>query len=141
LVRAQHYRWWYCKAERLGGLAVDHHLELGRKLHREIARLLAAQNAIDIGGGTTPRVYRVDSVGEQAAVSGKIRIHIDRRYPAPGRRRYDRRAMHDHERIRLDDKAASQLAPKGDDGLFDLCVAVNRLSDWLDLERRSRRLK
>jgi hypothetical protein len=43
---AQHYRWRYRKAERLGGLAVHDHLELGRKPHREIARLLAAQDAI-----------------------------------------------------------------------------------------------
>jgi hypothetical protein len=25
----------------------------------------------------------------------------------------------------LDDKAATRLAPKGDDGRFDLCVAMN----------------
>ena len=49
---AQQNRWRYGKAKRLGGLAVQDHLELGRELHREIARLLAAQNAIDIGGGT-----------------------------------------------------------------------------------------
>jgi hypothetical protein len=55
---AQHDRWWYGKAKRVGGLAVHDHLEFGRELHRESARLLAAQNAIDIGGGTTPEVYR-----------------------------------------------------------------------------------
>jgi hypothetical protein len=33
--------------------------------------------------------------------------------------------MHGHEYIRHDDKAASRLAPKGDDGRFDFCVAVN----------------
>ena len=49
--------------------------------------------------------------------------------------------MRGHERIRNDDKAASRLAPKGDDGRFDFCVAVNECSDWHDLERRSRRLK
>jgi len=32
----------YRKAERLGGLEVQDHLELGRELHRKIARLLAA---------------------------------------------------------------------------------------------------
>src|SRR6516225_2419391 len=42
--------------------------------------LVGAQNAIDIGGGATPNVYPVDSVGEQAAVSGKGRLRIDRRY-------------------------------------------------------------
>jgi hypothetical protein len=47
LVRAQQNRWGHDKAKRLGGLAVQGHLELGRKLHREIARLLAAQDAIE----------------------------------------------------------------------------------------------
>jgi hypothetical protein len=60
-------------AERLGGLKVYDHLELGRKLHREIGRLLAAQDAIDIRGGATPGVYQIGSVGEQTAVSGKDR--------------------------------------------------------------------
>jgi hypothetical protein len=42
--------------------------------------------------------------------------------------------MRGHECIRQDDKAASRLAPKGDDGRFDLCVAMNGRSDWSDLE-------
>jgi len=36
--------------------------------------------------------------------------------------------------IRHDDKAASQLAPEGDDGSFDLYVAMNGRNDWYDLE-------
>src|SRR6516165_4970090 len=122
---AQHYRWGYGKAKRLGGLAVQDHLELGRKLHREIARLRAAQNAIHVGGGATIEVYRVGSVGEQAAVSGKLRCPIDCRYVVSGGGRYDRHAMHERESIRHDDKAASRLTPKGDDGRFDFTVAVN----------------
>jgi hypothetical protein len=34
---------------------------------------------IDIGGGAKKVVYRVGSVGEQTAVSGRGRKHIDRR--------------------------------------------------------------
>jgi hypothetical protein len=45
------------KAERLGGLEVHDHLELGRKLDWEIARFLAAQDAIDISGRATKGVY------------------------------------------------------------------------------------
>jgi hypothetical protein len=44
------------------------------------------------------------------------------------------RAMRAHEWIREGDKAASRLAPKGHDGLFDLDVAMNARSDWHDLE-------
>jgi len=85
-------------------------------------------------GGTTPSVYWVDPVGEQTAVSGKVRKVIDRRYVVPGRRQNDRRAMYGHECIRHDDKATSRLAPKVDDGRVDLCVAVNGRNDRLDLE-------
>src|SRR5215831_40506 len=113
------------EAERLGGLEVHDHLEFCRKLHREIARLRAAQKAIDISGGTTKAIYPVGSVGEQTAVSGKDRVRIDRRYIVSGRRRYDRSAMRDQECIRHDDKAASRLTPKGGDGRFDLYVAAN----------------
>src|SRR6516225_8912173 len=134
LVGAQQDRLRHRKAERLGGLEVHCHLELGRKLHREIAGLLAAQNAIDIRGGATKEVYLVGSVGEQAAVSDKVRCDIDRRYVVSGRRQYDRHAMRDHEWIRRDDKAASRLAPKGDDGRFDLYVVMNGCSDCLNLE-------
>ena len=42
------------KTERRGGLAVHDHLKLGQELHRKIARLLAAQDAIHIGGEPTP---------------------------------------------------------------------------------------
>jgi hypothetical protein len=122
------------KTERHGGLAVHDHLEFCRKLHREIARLFAAQDAIHIGGGATKVVYWVGSVGQQTAVSDKVRCVIDRRYVVSGRRRYDRRAMRGHKCIRRDDKAASRLAPKGRDGRFDFSVVMNGRSDWHDLE-------
>ena len=42
--------------------------------------------------------------------------------------------MRRHESIRQDDKAASRLAPKGDDGRFNLYFVMNGRSDCLDLE-------
>ena len=42
--------------------------------------------------------------------------------------------MRGREKIWHDDKAALRLAPKGDDGRFDLYVAVNGCHDQLDLE-------
>ena len=77
------------------------HLVFRGQLYREIARLLAAQNAIHIGGGATKAVYEVDSVGEQAVVSGKDRWRIDRRYVVAGRRQYGH-AMRDQESTRLE---------------------------------------
>jgi hypothetical protein len=61
-------------------------------------------------------------LGDKAAVSGNVRCRIDRRYVVPVRRRYERRAK---ESTPQDDKAASRLAPKGDDGRFDLYVVLN----------------
>src|SRR6516162_10303463 len=128
-VGAKQDRWRHGKAERLGGLEVHDHLKFRRKLHREIARLLAAQDAIHISGGAAIVVYRVGSIGEQTALSDKARPGIDGRYVVPGRRRYDHGPS-----ARRDDKAASRLAPKGRDGRFDLSVAVNGRNDWHDLE-------
>src|SRR6516165_9327564 len=84
---------------------------------------------IDISGGATVGVHLVGSVGEQAAFSGKVRLRIDRRYVVPGCRRYDRRAMRERPCIRIDNKAASRLAPKGDDDRFDFSVAMNGRCD------------
>src|SRR5262249_1865464 len=95
------------------------------KLHREIARLRATQDAIDIRRGTTKNIYRVWSIGKQTAVSGIERESINRRYVVSGRRQYDRRAMREQERILHHDKAAPRAAPKGDDGRFDISVAMN----------------
>ena len=38
------------EAERLGGLEIDHQLVLGRRLHRQVGRLLALEDAIDVAG-------------------------------------------------------------------------------------------
>src|SRR5262249_56053164 len=65
LIGAKQYRWGYGETERLGGLEVHDHLEFDGKLHREIARLRATQNAIDIGGGATKRAYTVGSAAQQ----------------------------------------------------------------------------
>jgi hypothetical protein len=42
--------------------------------------------------------------------------------------------MRHRECIWHDDKAASRLAPKGDDGRFHFYVAMNVRNDQLDLE-------
>ena len=38
------------EAERLGGLEVDDQLVLGRRLHRQVGRLLALEDAVDVAG-------------------------------------------------------------------------------------------
>jgi hypothetical protein len=71
---------WSARSKMLGGtlrpsvLAVLRFTAISNfELHREIGRLRAAQNAVDIGGGTMKDVYQVDSVGKQSAVFDKVR--------------------------------------------------------------------
>ena len=59
--RKQH--WWYLNSKRLGGLEVDHQLELDRHLNGKLARLLAAQDTVRIGGGAPIVIAQVISVG------------------------------------------------------------------------------
>src|SRR6266511_2663073 len=67
LVGAGEHRRRHVEAERLGGLEVDHQLELGRRLHRQVGRPLALEDAIDVAGRAPVRVDRIRSVGDQPA--------------------------------------------------------------------------
>jgi hypothetical protein len=49
LVGAREQLDWRIEAERFGGLQIDRQLELGCELDRQVARLFALENAIDIG--------------------------------------------------------------------------------------------
>ena len=48
LVRDSEKRRWDGKARRLSSLEVDHQVELGRKLDRQLARFLALENAVNV---------------------------------------------------------------------------------------------
>jgi hypothetical protein len=50
------------QSERAGGLEIDGQLELGRCLHRQIGRLVAAEDAIEIRRRATPQILNVGAV-------------------------------------------------------------------------------
>src|SRR5262245_5021476 len=50
------------QAKRLRGLEVDYQLELGWILHREIGRLLALEDAIDVTSGAAVLVHEIGAV-------------------------------------------------------------------------------
>src|SRR6202162_5134272 len=97
LVGTQQNRRRHRKAERLGGLGVQNHLESGRKLNRQVGRLCATKNAIDIESRAAKHVHKVGCVGKQTAVSGKDSMKIDSRYIVSGCQQYDWRAMDAHK--------------------------------------------
>ena len=51
LVGASEHRGRQVEAQRLRGLEVYHQLVLGRRLHRQVGRLLALEDAIDVASG------------------------------------------------------------------------------------------
>src|SRR5262245_42798716 len=50
LVGASEQRGWHFEAECLCGLHIDHQLVLGRRLHRQVGRLPALEDAVDVAG-------------------------------------------------------------------------------------------
>ena len=59
LVGAGEQRRWDVEAERLGGLEVDHQLELGRLLHWKIGGLGTPEDFVNVAGGTPNRSARL----------------------------------------------------------------------------------
>src|SRR5262245_25534263 len=50
--------------KRLRGFEVDHQVELGRRLHWQVGRLLALEDAIDIAGSGPVAIQRIRAVGD-----------------------------------------------------------------------------
>src|SRR5215471_1588802 len=69
VIGTSHQRRRQVEAERLGGFEVDRQLDPGRELDRQIARLGALQNPVDVAGPTPIALSLVDAVGcEQAGL-------------------------------------------------------------------------
>jgi hypothetical protein len=59
LVGEREQRWRHLEAERLCGLEVDRELVLGRCLYRQVGRLLALEDAVDVSGGVRVLVKQI----------------------------------------------------------------------------------
>jgi hypothetical protein len=55
------------QAEGLGGLEVDDEFESCRLLHRQVGRLSAPENLVNIDGAATPELGNVDAIRDEAA--------------------------------------------------------------------------
>src|SRR5215475_538505 len=67
----------YFEAQRLGGLEIDHQLELCRLHHRQFARLFALQDPTDIDSSLSIGIRDAGAVGHKPAGKGKLAKFID----------------------------------------------------------------
>src|SRR5450759_2436216 len=77
LVGTQLERQWHVEAKRLGGLEIDHQLELDRGLDGKLARLRTLEDAIGIDRSAPKIIGHVISVGQQAAEFSEETVRID----------------------------------------------------------------
>src|SRR5215467_13282437 len=67
LVGAGEHGCRHFEAKGLRGLEIDHQLILGRRLHRQVGRLLALENAIDVAGRAAVLIVVIRPIGDQPA--------------------------------------------------------------------------
>jgi hypothetical protein len=92
-------RRWHFEAERISGLEVDDQVVLGWRLHGQIGRLLALEDAINVAGRPSKWINRISAVGNQAAASDETAERVDRGQSVPGRQRDDQIAMSYRQQI------------------------------------------
>jgi hypothetical protein len=74
-------------AERLRGLEIDHQLELGRLLHRQLVRLGALEHLARHDAGLAHDVGDVGAVAQQTALGRELTQRPDNRYASLGSER------------------------------------------------------
>src|SRR6516164_2840589 len=77
--------WWNGKAERLGGVEIDHKLKLAGPHNWQVGRFLAFENPAGVDAALTVCLGNARSVAHKAAGFGKLTQGIDRKDPMVSR--------------------------------------------------------
>jgi len=85
--------WRDGEAKRAGGVEVDHQLELCWSLDREIGRLLAVQDTVNIACRTAVLINKISRIGNKATVSNERAFEIDGRQFVSGCHAHDHLAI------------------------------------------------
>src|SRR5436309_3947935 len=119
------------EAKRLRSLEVDYQLVFGWRLHREVGRFLALEDAIDIGCCLPVGLEHLNSIRRQAAACDEVAERIDRRQAVLGGERDDRLTIRCGEEVWQDEERAIGCADKLLDLALHLGRVVNRCSKRL----------
>src|SRR4029453_13907068 len=107
-------------AKGLGRLEVDHQLELGWCLHRQVSRFFAFKDTIDVVGSTAVLIVDVWPIRNQPAGDDRRTIPIDRRELVPGCQGDDQVTMNPPQRTSCHNQAAIRSLRESGDLMFDL---------------------
>src|ERR1017187_10409963 len=78
LVGGDQQAWRHSQAERLRRFQVDDRFVLGRCLHRKVARLSAAQDAVDVGRSPPKLIDAISAVAYETTSRDEERVRVDR---------------------------------------------------------------
>src|SRR5262249_43543964 len=108
------------ETEGLGGLEVDHQLELGWLLHGQIARLGPLEDLVDIDGGASGLLEEVRYIGHQATLTSVVLVLEHRGEPELNRAVQDPPAVKEEERIIQGEERIGTLSCQGGQGSLEL---------------------
>src|SRR5262249_53534979 len=106
--REQRDRW--VETKRLRGLEIDDQLEFGGLLDRQIARLFAPEDAIDVRRGAPVQLDVLDTVGRKSTPDRVVTVSINVGKAVPHCQRNNEVAMHHHEWARQRDEPTVRLS-------------------------------
>src|SRR6516225_7658817 len=140
LVGAGKQRRRHLEAERFGGLEIDNQLEFVRLLHRQVGRLLASEDTVDIVCRSPEHVGRIRTVSDQTAAFGEMCVGIYGGQAMPSYPLDDQVTTNISEGVGNNDQAATLLSPKCRYNALDVSVVAGGSAGYINPERRGSRL-
>src|ERR1700730_4108123 len=128
-------RRWDRQSERLGGLEIDHQLELGRLFDRKVARPGAFENPIDVVGHAPSQVEEPHAVGHQAACEHEFTYLRDRWDLVPEREPRHLRPVGRIGMSRIEQQDANAVLRHGGKCSFQVLWAFDRVGSEVHSER------